>query len=622
MPYDVIVIGGGHSGSEAATAAARLGVRVLLLTSNIETIGQMSCNPAIGGIAKGTVAREVDALGGIMGRATDRAAIQFRMLNRSKGPAVWAPRAQCDRVLYRAAVRQELERFAGLEFLQATVAALLLEGSRVAGVRTTTGMEIRSRAVVLTAGTFLRGRIHMGRETQISGGRAGDPAAVDLAEQLEAVGLEVDRFKTGTPPRIDGRSVDYTKLERQDGDAGNFRFSHYQQVPRPPQRPCWITWAGPETKAIIEANLGESALYGGAIAGRGPRYCPSVEDKVVKFPDAERHQVFLEPEGLHTEELYVNGLSTSLPAAVQHQFLRTVPGLEGVRMTRAGYAIEYDYYPPHQLTPWLEVKAIAGLFFAGQINGTTGYEEAAGQGIMAGVNAARLLRDEEPVVLGRDEAYIGVLIDDLVTRGVDEPYRLFTSRSEYRLLLRQDNALRRLAPSARRLGLLRDDEWAVVERRRAHEETVADLARRTTVTPETANPLLEIAGERPIAEPTRVADLARRPRVGLRGLATAAGVMADDIGPDAWLSVEIELRYEGYLARERESAARLAEMASFHLPADLPYEELRCLSTEARQKLSRIRPESLGQAGRIPGVSPADLQGIVSEVVRRRRASA
>ena len=622
MPYDLIVIGGGHSGSEAAAAAARLGAQVLLLTSNLETIGQMSCNPAIGGIAKGTVAREVDALGGVMGRATDRAAIQFRMLNRSKGPAVWAPRAQCDRVLYRAAVRQELERFPTIEFLQGTAAALLLEGTHVVGVRTTTGIELRARAVVLTAGTFLRGRIHIGRKTQIPGGRAGDPAAVDLAEQLESVGLEVDRFKTGTPPRIDGRSVDYSKLERQDGETGEFRFSHYQRVPRPPQRPCWITWAGPETKAVIEANLGESALYGGAISGRGPRYCPSVEDKVVKFPDAERHQVFLEPEGLHTEELYVNGLSTSLPATVQHQFLRTVPGLEAVRMTRSGYAIEYDYYPPHQLTPWLEVKAIARLFLAGQINGTTGYEEAAAQGVVAGVNAVCVPRGEGPLVIGRDEAYIGVLIDDLITRGVDEPYRLFTSRAEYRLLLRQDNALRRLAPPARRLGLLTEDEWATVERRLEAETRLADLAGATAIAPPMANPLLSAVGERTIDEPTRIVELVRRPRTSLRQLLDAAGVPADAVEPDAWLSAEIEMRYEGYLVREREAAARLAELASFRLPTDLPYRELRSLSTEARQKLERIRPESLGHASRIPGVSPSDLQSIVFEVARRRRASA
>jgi tRNA uridine 5-carboxymethylaminomethyl modification enzyme len=621
MTYDLIVIGGGHSGSEAATAAARLGARVLLLTSNLETIGQMSCNPAIGGIAKGTVAREVDALGGIMGRATDRAAIQFRMLNRSKGPAVWAPRAQCDRALYRAAVRQELERFSGIAFFQGTAAALVLERDRVVGVRTTTGLELRARAVVITAGTFLRGRIHIGRETQIPGGRAGDPAAVDLAEQLESVGLEVDRFKTGTPPRIDGRSVDFTKLERQDGEDGGFRFSHYLRVARPSQRPCWITWAGTETKAIIQANLGESALYGGAISGRGPRYCPSVEDKVVKFPDAERHQVFLEPEGLHTEELYVNGLSTSLPATVQYQFLRTVPGLEAVRMTRAGYAIEYDYYPPHQLTPWLEVKAIGGLFFAGQINGTTGYEEAAAQGVVAGVNAVRVLRGQEPLVLGRDEAYIGVLIDDLITRGVDEPYRLFTSRAEYRLLLRQDNALRRLAPAARRLGLLTDDESDIVERRLEAEVRLADLASATAIAPAAANPVLLAVGERTIDEPTRIVELVRRPRASLRQLLDAAEVSLDEIGTEALVSAEIEMRYEGYLVREREAAARLVEMASFRLPTDLPYGELKSLSTEARHKLERIRPETLGHASRIPGVSPSDLQSIVFEVARRRRAS-
>ena len=621
MSYDLIVIGGGHSGSEAATAAARLGARVLLLTSNFETIGQMSCNPAIGGIAKGTVAREVDALGGIMGRATDRAAIQFRMLNRSKGPAVWAPRAQCDRALYRAAVRQELERFPGIEFFQATAAALMLERDRVVGVRTTTGLELRARAVVLTAGTFLRGRIHIGRETQIPGGRAGDPAAVDLAEQLESVGLEVGRFKTGTPPRIDGRSVDYSKLERQDGDDGAFRFSHYLRVARPPQRPCWITWAGAETKAIIQANLGESALYGGAISGRGPRYCPSVEDKVVKFPDAARHQVFLEPEGLHTEELYVNGLSTSLPAPVQYEFLRTVPGLDAVCMTRAGYAIEYDYYPPHQLTPWLEVKAIGGLFFAGQINGTTGYEEAAAQGVVAGVNAVRVFRGEEPLVLRRDEAYIGVLIDDLVTRGVDEPYRLFTSRAEFRLLLRQDNALRRLAPAARRLGLLTDDECDIVERRLEAEVRLADIASATAIAPPAANPVLLAVGERTIDEPTRIVELVRRPRANLRQLLGAAGVSPDEIEPEAWVSAEIEMRYEGYLVREREAAARLAEMASFRLPTDIPYGQLKSLSTEARHKLERIRPESLGHASRIPGVSPSDLQSLVFEVARRRRAT-
>ena len=540
VDFDVIVIGGGHAGSEAACAAARLGARVLLLTSNLETIGQMSCNPAIGGIAKGTVVREVDAFGGIMARATDAATIQFRMLNRSKGPAVWAPRAQCDRVLYRRAVRSLLERYRCVEFLQGTAAALLLEGEHVAGVRTLDGRQIRSRTVILTAGTFLRGRIHMGTETKISGGRAGDPAATELAEQLEGLGLGVARFKTGTPPRIDGRSVEYAGLERQEGEAPDYRFAHFERSTRPDQRPCWITWVGDEAKAIITNNLRKSALYGGAISSRGPRYCPSVEDKVVKFPEAARHQIFLEPEGLDTSELYVNGLSTSLPADVQLNVLHAIPGLEKARMTRPGYAIEYDYYEPQQLTPWLEVRAIEGLFFAGQINGTTGYEEAAGQGLVAGVNAVRRLRAEEPVVLGRDAGYIGVLIDDLVTKGVDEPYRLFTSRAEFRLLLRQDNALKRLGPLASKLGMLTEDEKAELERRARQEDDLLCLARSSTVAAPDANAVLRATGEREVTEAQRVAELAKRPHVSIRQL--LGGRVPAGLHEDVWASAEIELK--------------------------------------------------------------------------------
>ena len=615
--YDVIVVGGGHAGTEASVMAARMGAEVLLLTSNLDTIGQLSCNPAIGGIAKGTVVREIDALGGIMGRATDRATIQFRMLNRSKGPAVWAPRAQCDRTLYRRAVRSLLEDFPGIELSQGMVARLLLDGTHAAGVVAADGRTFHARAVILTAGTFLRGRIHVGTDTQIPAGRAGDQPSIEMAQVIESMGLTVARFKTGTPPRVDGRSVNWSKVERQDGDSPDFRFSFHERVERPHQVPCWITWAGEEVKDIIERHLKESALYGGAISGRGPRYCPSVEDKIVKFPAAKRHQIFLEPEGLDTTELYVNGLSTSLPVAVQLEFLHAVPGLERARMTRPGYAIEYDYYPPTQLTPWLEVKSVEHLFFAGQINGTTGYEEAAGQGVVAGINAVRRIRGAEPVILGRDDAYVGVLVDDLVTRGVDEPYRLFTSRSEFRLLLRQDNALRRLVPLAERLGLLTSDELRAAERRLDAEESALRLARETTITPEeAAGPLAESGTT--LAEGDRIAVIAKRPGVSLAALFAAAGV-GTEAASEAILAAEIEIKYDGYLAREREAAARLAELAAFVLPPDLPYLELRTLATEARQKLDRVRPGSLAQAARVPGVTPSDLHNLVLEATRWRR---
>jgi tRNA uridine 5-carboxymethylaminomethyl modification enzyme len=588
----------------------------------LDTIGQMSCNPAIGGIAKGTVVREVDALGGLMGRAADRATIQFRMLNRSKGPAVWAPRAQCDRTLYRRAVRLLLEQFPTLELSQGMVTNLLFDerGTRITGVETSDGRRFSARAVIITAGTFLRGRIHLGTDTQIPAGRAGDLPSVQMAQVIENIGLTVARFKTGTPPRVDGRSVNWDKVERQDGDNDEFRFSFHERVERPRQVPCWITWAGDEVKEIIRNHLKESALYGGAISGRGPRYCPSVEDKIVKFPDAKRHQIFLEPEGLDTTELYVNGLSTSLPVAVQLEFLHAVPGLERAKMTRPGYAIEYDYYPPTQLTPWLEVKSVEHLFFAGQINGTTGYEEAAGQGAVAGINAVRRIRGAEPVILDRDDAYIGVLVDDLVTRGVDEPYRLFTSRSEFRLLLRQDNALRRLLPLAERLGLLTDAELRAAEGRLDAEVSVLNVARETTITPAQASRPLAQSGTE-LTEGDRIAVVARRPGVSLGALLSAAGV-ADGAPAEAVLAAEIEIKYDGYLARERAAAARLAELASFALPTDLPYLDLRTLATEARQKLDRVRPTSLAQAARVPGVTPSDLHNLVLEATRWRRGVA
>ncbi len=619
--FDVIVVGGGHAGTEAATAAARMGSQVLLVTSALETIGQMSCNPAIGGVAKGTVVREVDAFGGVMGRAADLATIQFRMLNRSKGPAVWSPRAQCDRGLYRRAVRSLLEQQETLHIVQGTVASLSIAGSCVTGVVTQDGRIFQGKCVVVTAGTFLRGRIHIGLKTRIAAGRAGDAAVVDIAEQLEALGLQVERFKTGTPPRVDGRSVDFSRLERQDGDSESYRFGQFVREARPRQVPCWITSAGEDVKAIVRDRIEESALYGGALAGKGPRYCPSIEDKIVKFPDAERHQIFLEPEGLDTSELYVNGLSTSLPIDAQTSFLHAVPGLEHARMTRPGYAIEYDYYPPQQLTPWLEVKALEGLFFAGQINGTTGYEEAAGQGVVAGINAARKCQGDEPVVLGRDAGYVGVLVDDLVTRGVDEPYRLFTSRSEYRLLLRQDNALKRLGPLATELGMLTGEERETLKRRIEEEEKLLTCAADTALTPNEVNPYLKRSNERQVVEKQRISEIVKRPKLNLKELFECSGSPIPDAADESWLSAQIEMKYVGYLAREREAARRLAELADFHLPADLDYDGIQSMSTEARQKLGQVQPESLAQAGRIPGVSPSDLQNLVLEVLKRQRAA-
>ncbi|HSR90699.1 MAG TPA: tRNA uridine-5-carboxymethylaminomethyl(34) synthesis enzyme MnmG [Gemmatimonadales bacterium] len=617
--FDVIVIGGGHAGAEAANAAARRGARTLLLTQSLESIGQMSCNPAIGGIAKGTLVREVDALGGVMGRATDLAAIQYRMLNRSKGPAVWSPRAQCDRGLYRRAVRSLLEAQPNLEFLQGTVADLAVLGGRVRAVVTREGRRLGARSVILTAGTFLRGRIHLGLDTQIPAGRAGDPPAVEIAEALGREGLTIERFKTGTPPRIDGRSLDLSRFQRQDGETEPYWFSFFDRPDRLPQLPCYLAWAGPELKSIIQKHLLQSALYGGAISGRGPRYCPSIEDKIVKFPDAERHQVFLEPEGLETSELYVNGLSTSLPPVVQEEFLRSIPGLEQVRMTRPGYAIEYDYFPPTQLEPTLEVRGIGGLFFAGQINGTTGYEEAAAQGIVAGINAAGAVLERESIVLRRDQAMIGVLIDDLVSRGVDEPYRMFTSRAEFRLLLRQDNALRRLYELGTDLGLLTDHELKKVATQVEEQDKALALAVETPLPPEAVNDLLALNHSALIEEPVRLAALIRRP--GIRYKDLLAGQHVAGFSDSALEWAEIELKYSGYLERERAGAGRLNRMESVELPADAPYRSFRSLSFESREKLTAIGPATLAQAGRIPGVSPSDLQNLLIELAKWRRRS-
>ena len=614
--YDVIVVGGGHAGTEAAAAAARLGAKTVLVTPDLTRIAQMSCNPAIGGVAKGTVAREVGALGGVMARATDATRIHFRMLNRSKGPAVWGPRAQCDRARYPVAVRRVLDGLDDLDLFQEMVTGLLMDDDRVRGVVTRGGVVFEAPVVVVTAGTFLRGRIHVGGSAAHGAGRAGEGPSIDLAEALEARGLEMARFKTGTPPRVDGRSVDFSRCERQDGEHSTFRFCFYSRESLPRQQACWITWCGEELKRIVTANLSRSALYGGEISGRGPRYCPSIEDKVVRFPNVARHQVFLEPEGLDTTELYVNGLSTSLPPAVQLAFLRSIPGLEEARMTKPGYAIEYDYFPPHQLRHTLEVRSIPGLYFAGQINGTTGYEEAAGQGLVAGANAALAVLGREPFVIERDQGYIGVLIDDLVTKGVDEPYRLFTSRAEFRLLLRQDNGPARLGTLARSIGLLtREQESALAARLREESRAMAWF-RSEAMQPGTVNPTLEEAGSHPIDRPRRASDILRRPRVTAEALLRAAGDNAPRFDPDVLATVEIDTKYEGYVRRELERAEKLRAQADFAIPEDTPFASFATLSTEARQKLERVRPRSLAQAGRIPGVSPADLQNLVMEVRR------
>lgn len=627
--FDVIVIGGGHAGTEAAVAAARRGARVALLTTSLETIGQLSCNPAMGGVAKGTVVREIDALGGIMGRATDLAAIQFRMLNRGKGPAVWAPRAQADRGLYRRAVRRLVEAQPELVTLQGTAARLLLgPGGVIAGVETIDGQRVGARAVVISTGTFLRGRIHIGTGQSMSGGRAGEAATTTLAEQFADLGLATARFKTGTPPRIDGRSVEFSRTTRQDSEMEDFDFSWsgFWPTPRrvgevtrhPEQLPCWITYAGAEVKQLVQERLHESAMYGGAIGARGPRYCPSIEDKIVRFADAERHQIFLEPEGADTAELYVNGLSTSLPADVQLEMLRAIPGLERAVMTRAGYAIEYDYVPPTQLHPTLATRALPGLFLAGQVNGTTGYEEAGGQGVIAGLNAAAHALGREPLVLGRETSYLGVLVDDLVTRGVDEPYRLFTSRSEFRLTVRQDNALGRLYPTACALGLLTEGERALAERRLGDEVRATALAQATTIFPTEAADVLARAGERALAYGVPIIEVAGRQKVALRDLFEARAVGAE-LHREAVITADLEIKYAGYMARERVAAARLHRMGGVALP-DLPYADLRTISVEARQKLAARRPATLAQAASIPGVSPADLQNLVLEIARWRRA--
>jgi len=608
--YDVIVVGAGHAGCEAAHAAAKMGSSVLLCTMNMNTIAQMSCNPAMGGVAKGQIVREIDALGGMSGIVSDKSMIQFRMLNRSKGPAMWSPRTQNDRMRFAEEWRLALEHTPNVDFWQEMITGLLIKNKKVCGVRTGIGLEIESKTVVLTNGTFLNGIIHIG-EKQFGGGRTGEGASKGITEQLVSLGLEAGRMKTGTPPRVDGRSLDYSKMEEQLGDEHPEKFSYLDSTsPLSTQRSCWITYTNKEVHETLETGFDRSPMFNGRIQGLGPRYCPSIEDKINRFAERDRHQIFVEPEGWNTVEIYVNGFSTSLPEDVQYAALRKIPGFEHAKMFRPGYAIEYDFFPPTQLKLTLETQAVTNLYFAGQINGTTGYEEAACQGLMAGINASLRVQEMEPLILKRSEAYIGVLIDDLITKGTEEPYRMFTSRAEFRLSLRQDNADLRLTALGHKLGLASEERFDKMNRKKSETSALVNDLKQKKFSPDTINTGLERLETATITEKISAEKLLKRPQLGITELASISEELANYLKKyptEVIEQAEIQIKYESYLEKEQAMVEKLANMEDFKIAPTFNYLDITALSNEGRQKLHKIRPETLGQASRISGVSPADL---------------